>query len=77
MKSPSRVFGLKDPIVLTGQQVPIGATHPAPAGTVGPRLRALDAVYKVLLGEWLHDAAAFENVPNQHGSLNSLVEVHE
>jgi len=34
--------------------------------------------YKFVVdGEWIHDAAAFENVPNHHGSLNSLVKVHE
>jgi 1,4-alpha-glucan branching enzyme len=26
-------------------------------------------------GQWLHDPKARENVPNQHGSLNSVVEV--
>jgi len=48
MNSSSRVFGLKDPIVLIGQQMPAGATHAAPAGTVRPRLRALGAVHKIL-----------------------------
>ncbi len=52
MKSPPGVFGLKDPIVLTGQQVPAGATHAAPAGTFRPRLRALGAVYKMLFGQF-------------------------
>jgi len=32
--------------------------------------------YKFLVdGEWLHDPAASENVTNQYGSLNSVVEV--
>lgn len=53
MKSPPTVFGLKDPIVLTGQQMPAGATHAAPAGTVWPRLRALAAVYKILLEQFM------------------------
>jgi 1,4-alpha-glucan branching enzyme len=26
-------------------------------------------------GRWLHDAGALENIPNAHGSLNSVVEV--
>jgi hypothetical protein len=52
MKSPPRIFGLKDPIVLTGQQVPAGATHAAPAGTVWARLRALRAVYKILFEQF-------------------------
>ncbi len=34
--------------------------------------------YKFVVdGEWVHDAAASENVRNHHGSLNSIVEVHE
>ncbi len=53
MNSPPRVVGLKDPIVPTGQQLPAGATHAAPAGTVRPRLRALCAVYKILLGQFM------------------------
>jgi hypothetical protein len=53
MNSPPRVFGLKDPMVLTGQQLPAGATHAAPAGTVRPRLRALGAVYKTLLEQFM------------------------
>lgn len=52
IKSPAGVFGLKDPIVLTGQQVPAGATHAAPAGTVRHRLRALAAVHKMLFGQF-------------------------
>jgi hypothetical protein len=32
--------------------------------------------YKFLAdGEWIHDPEAWENVPNQHGSLNSVREV--
>ena len=32
--------------------------------------------YKFIVdGEWLHDPEAFENVPNQYGSLNSVLEV--
>jgi len=27
-------------------------------------------------GRWLHDPAARENIPNAHGSLNSVMEVH-
>ena len=26
-------------------------------------------------GRWIHDPAAQENVPNEHGSLNSVVNV--
>lgn len=34
--------------------------------------------YKFVVdGEWVHDPNASENVPNHHGSLNSLVEVQE
>ena len=33
--------------------------------------------YKFVVdGEWIHDPEAAENVPNQHGSLNSIMEVH-
>jgi 1,4-alpha-glucan branching enzyme len=32
--------------------------------------------YKFVVdGEWIHDPNACENVPNPHGSLNSVVEV--
>ena len=32
--------------------------------------------YKLIVdGEWIADPAAQKNVPNEHGSLNSLVEV--
>jgi 1,4-alpha-glucan branching enzyme len=34
--------------------------------------------YKFVVdSEWIHDAAASENVRNHHGSLNSIVEAHE
>jgi 1,4-alpha-glucan branching enzyme len=34
--------------------------------------------YKFVVdGEWVHDPEASENVRNHHGSLNSVVEVHE
>jgi len=33
--------------------------------------------YKFVVdGEWIHDPEASENVPNHHGSLNSVMEVH-
>src|SRR5579864_5605270 len=54
MNSPPRVFGLKDPIVQTGQQMPAGANHAAPAGALRPpRLRAVRAVYKILLEQFM------------------------
>jgi len=28
-------------------------------------------------GEWIHDTTALENTPNDHGSLNSILEVGE
>ena len=32
--------------------------------------------YKFVVdGEWIHDTKALENRPNEHGSLNSIVEV--
>jgi 1,4-alpha-glucan branching enzyme len=34
--------------------------------------------YKFVVdGEWVHDPKASKNVPNHHGSLNSIVEAHE
>jgi 1,4-alpha-glucan branching enzyme len=34
--------------------------------------------YKFVVdGEWVHDPEAVENVRNEHGSLNSVVEVHK
>jgi 1,4-alpha-glucan branching enzyme len=34
--------------------------------------------YKFVVdGEWVHDPKASENVRNQHGSLNSIMQVHE
>ena len=34
--------------------------------------------YKFVVdGEWRHDPTARENIPNQHGSLNSVIEVTE
>jgi 1,4-alpha-glucan branching enzyme len=33
--------------------------------------------YKFVVdGQWLPDIAAHENVPNEHGTLNSVIEVH-
>ena len=32
--------------------------------------------YKFVVdGQWLHDPNARENLPNQHGSLNSVIQV--
>jgi len=28
-------------------------------------------------GQWMHDPNARENVPNQHGSLNSVIEIRD
>ena len=34
--------------------------------------------YKFVVdGEWRHDPTALQNIPNQHGSLNSVIEVTE
>ncbi|HSY29858.1 MAG TPA: glycogen-binding domain-containing protein, partial [Burkholderiaceae bacterium] len=34
--------------------------------------------YKFIVdGEWIHDPAARENAANDHGTLNSIIEVHE
>ena len=53
MNSLPRVFGFEDTIVLLGQQIPAGATHAAPAGTVRTRLRALRADHKILLEQFM------------------------